>query len=294
MDHTDGPSSRTIYAIATQSFRPKTETTKYHYHPIILSHSTDQGRTFLDPTLINPTNLVHQAGIPVVLSDGTVAFTLYDFAPWTHSRLLETRRIWAVTSGDGGRTTSLPAFVAEISNDPQFPTLAVDPAPASPFRDRLYSVWTRFKSAPRGISLASSSDQGRTWSNPVRVNDDVREETEYRIPAVTVNNKGVLGVAWYDTRRGKTNTCFDVFFAASLDGGKSFLPNVRVSDTQSCSDSDVPGNTVGGTNAARLWFSGGHYFGLTADANGVFHALWADSRTGVFKLWTATIRIKLK
>ncbi len=291
VDTTRGPFSGAIYTIASQSFRPKEEETKYHYHPIILSHSTDGGRTFSTLTRIFPTDLVHQAGIPVVLSDGTVAFTLYDFSPWDHSRLLDTRRIWVITSSDGGRTTSLPALVAEISNDPQFPTLAVDSSPTSLFRDRLYTVWTRFESAPRGISLAYSSDRGRTWSNPIRVNDDTREEAEQRIPAIAVNNKGVVGVAWYDTRRGTSNTCFDIFFAASLDGGERFLPNVQVSDTPSCLDSDVPGNTVSGFNAAQTWPAGGHYFGLTADADGVFHALWADSRTGVYQLWTATIKV---
>jgi hypothetical protein len=124
------------------------------------------------------------------------------------------------------------------------------------------------------------------------VNDDTAEEAEQRIPAIAVNNKGVVGIAWYDTRRGTTNTCFDLFFSASLDGGESYLPNVQVSDTQSCSDPNVAGNTVGGFNAARFWPAGGHYFGLAADADGVFHALWADSRTGVYQLWTAPIWVK--
>ncbi len=292
VDTTRGPFSGVIYTIASQAFRPKEEKTNYHYHPIILSHSTDGGRTFSTLTTIFPTNLVHQAGIPVVLSDGTVAFTLYDFSPWNHNRLLDTRRIWVITSSDGGQTTSLPAFVAEISNDPQFPTLAVDASATSPFRDRLYTVWTRFESTPRGIFFVHSSDRGRTWSTPIRANDSLGEETEQRILEITVNNKGVVGVAWYDTRRGTTNTCFDLFFAASLDGGVSFLPNVRVSDTPSCSDPNVPGNIIGSFNVADFWPAGGHYFGLTADAEGVFHALWADSRTGVYQLYTARIEVE--
>ncbi len=289
VDHTNGPFSGAIFTIATQAFRPKEDETEYHHHPIILSHSTDEGRTFSAPIRMLPTNLVHQAGIPVVLSDGTVAFTLYDYALWDHSRLLETRRIWVITSSDGGRTTSLPALVAEISNDPQFPTLAVDSSPTSLFRDRLYTVWTRFGSAPRGISLAYSRDRGRTWSTPLRVSDNMDEKTKQRIPAVAVNNEGVVGIAWYDTRRDTTNTCFDVFFATSLDGGETILPNERVSSAPSCAG--VPGNTINGFDVGQRWPAGGDYFGLVADANGVFHVLWADGRAGVYQLWTATIRV---
>ena len=32
--------------------------------------------------------------------------------------------------------------------------------------------------------------------------------------------------------------------------------------------------------------------GLTADANGVFHPLWADSRTGTFQIQTARVEVK--
>ena len=140
VDHTAGPFSGTIYTIATQSFRPKTEETEYHYHPIILSHSTDQGRTFSIPNRILPNNLVQQAGSPVVLSDGTVVLSFFDFAPWNHSSLLKARRYWVVTSPDNGKTLTIPAFIAEFPNEPRFPTLAVDSSPSSPYRDRLYTT----------------------------------------------------------------------------------------------------------------------------------------------------------
>jgi hypothetical protein len=34
------------------------------------------------------------------------------------------------------------------------------------------------------------------------------------------------------------------------------------------------------------------YMGLTADANGIFHPLWADSRTGTFQIQTARVEVK--
>ncbi|MCH8035212.1 MAG: exo-alpha-sialidase [Bacteroidetes bacterium] len=78
---TSGSYSGTIYVIANQSFKPPAEKTDYHHHPIILSQSEDGGRTFSTPNRILPNNLVQQAGNPVILSDGTVALSFFDFAP---------------------------------------------------------------------------------------------------------------------------------------------------------------------------------------------------------------------
>ena len=289
VDHTAGPFSGTIYTIATQSFRPKTEETEYHHHPIILSHSTDQGRTFSNPNRILPNNLVQQAGSPVVLSDGTVVLSFFDFAPWNHSSLLKARRYWVVTSPDNGKTLTIPAFIAEFPNEPRFPTLAVDSSPSSPYRDRLYTTLSRFQSDPRGIYLTHSIDRGRTWTKPVRVSDSVKENTVQRIPALAVIENGVLGIIWYDSRRDSTNQCFDMFFAISLDGGETFLPNVRVSNEMSCSN--VKGNIVNKFDVAERWPVGGDYIGLASSSDGLFHAVWADSRNKVYQLWTTTIRI---
>jgi hypothetical protein len=39
------------------------------------------------------------------------------------------------------------------------------------------------------------------------------------------------------------------------------------------------------------WPEGGHTAGLAADANGVFHPLWVDNRTGIHQIWTASITV---
>ena len=44
---------------------------------------------------------------------------------------------------------------------------------------------------------------------------------------------GIVGVTWYDTRDSKDGSQFHEYFTASLDGGKSFLPPVRVSSAPS-------------------------------------------------------------
>ena len=40
--------------------------------------------------------------------------------------------------------------------------------------------------------------------------------------------------------------------------------------------------------------NGGDTAGLAADANGVFHLLWIDNRTGVHQVWTTTVKVRGK
>ena len=70
--------------------------------------------------------------------------------------------------------------------------------------------------------------------------------------------------------------CEHVYFAASLDGGSSFLPEVKESTAE-----NVPTLRRTPRRADDGW-AGGDYFGLAAAAEGSFRLLWADSRIGVY------------
>ena len=131
-----------------------------------------------------------------------------------------------------------------------------------------------------------------TWSDPVVVN-----RSSYFRPvqtaAIAVNRDGIVGISWYDARndpreyRG-TFRCQEVFFAASLDGGRTFLPEVKVSTAENCPDTPANGE------AGRLFVAGGDYHGLAAAADGRFHLVWADSREGIYQLRTAVVRVAAK
>jgi hypothetical protein len=120
---------------------------------------------------------------------------------------------------------------------------------------------------------------------------------------VAVNPDGVVGVSWYDTRDATEGFQFHQYFAASLDGGSTFLPPVMVSSA--ISSPLGPGNmTMGATvwehrgtsllslvSAASRWPGGGDYMGMAADRDGVFHPFWADARTGTFQIYTAAVSV---
>ena len=75
-------------------------------------------------------------------------------------------------------------------------------------------------------------DRWRTWSIPLRVNDD-RTSNDQFFPAVAVNGQGVIGVIWYDRRRDPNNLLIDVYSAKSTNDGVSFHANQRVKSVSS-------------------------------------------------------------
>jgi hypothetical protein len=88
-----------------------------------------------------------------------------------------------------------------------------------------------------------------------------------------------VGVCWYDRRDNPDNLGYYVRFRASVDGGRTWLPSVRVSTAAQVSSEDTRKNS-------------GDTAGLAADADGVFHPVWIDNRTGIPQMWTATVKVR--
>ena len=281
IDATGGRLGGSVYVVSHQGTRDSAGTSR---SAVFVARSPDGGVTFAVPTRIIPSSLPTFADNPVIVSDGglVVPFVSYGRATVDEGRF---DLVWSVTSGDGGATFSVPRYVAECAG--QWGQLAVD-ASASTFRDRLY--WVCWDRSNRHIYAYYSANRGETWSNPVVVN---RGSGPVQTAALAVNRDGVVAVSWYDGRedpreyRGRFQ-CQRVFFSASLDGGHTFLPDVRVSSAENCSDTPANGE------AGRRWNAGGDYHGLAAAADGRFHLLWADSREGIYQLRTATVSVNGK
>jgi hypothetical protein len=272
--------------------------------------SDDDGRTFTGPVPVidggETWNYFNQN--PVVLSDGTL---LIPFSSYPQDASFEGEveaKLRMLASRDGGLTFSQDSPVASQTfpgpGDKatlfSIPSYAVD-ASAGPFRDRIYLTWVDFHSGRWGVYATWSADRGRTWREPKRIGNPGAESFQ---PMIAVNGEGTVGIVWFDTRAAKDGRAYEAWFTASVDGGETFLPEVKISVEPSSLDAPgnlepIPSAALGSKGIYRIRFlnaqaryvSGGDYIGLAADAKSAFHPFWPDARSGRFQIFTRRITV---
>lgn len=303
IDHTNGPYRGSVYV--AWSYDAERLCRSACTSDLAFARSTDGGKTFSRVRLIegqatfcsNPgdnrpngsTKCDGALGaIPVVEPDGTivVAFDYTDLG----SGSIPTR-VLAVSSHDGGATWSNPALVAQVHDVPyqfspeKYRNFGLPAMTADQQTGQLYLAWEDQRNGDPDILLTTSRDAGKTWSAPIRVNDDPLGGQPYRAyqfqPQLAVAPNGVVSVSFFDTRNDPAHRFIDVYLAQSLDHGATFLKNVRVT-TQSW-DPRVAAPVDGG--GAQFI---GDYQGLAADDRFV-HPFWNDTRTGAQEIVTAAI-----
>ena len=249
--------------------------------------SRDEAKTF-DPPKSFPCEGSAQGRGPgqgVVLADGTLVLPYHVLTKATDQQYsLRLRR-----SNTGGESFLEEQFLRDhvaahqLRINPGSPMLATDPG-SRDFRDRLYLVWSERTEAGMRVVLMISKDQGVHWSEPIAISDQssLREgdqgSSRYAfLPAIAVNRAGIVAISWYEATLSERKLTWNLLLRASLDGGSTWLPSVRVTDVASSAAEDT---WVGDTT------------GLAADIAGVFHPLWIDNRTGVTQVFTAAVLIK--
>jgi hypothetical protein len=197
------------------------------------------------------------------------------------------------TGTDVGGFTPLPAQPNRTVDAES--GLAWDRSPG-PFHGRLYLMYTdrtNTSTADTDIFVRHSDDSGSTWSSRVRVNDDtVGNGKSQFLPRIALDQTtGFIAVSWYDCRNSPGNNTAELWAAVSIDGGVSFLPNVKVSSGISNGDANQVSN-----------FNFGDYSGLAFEG-GAFYPCWADNSnsTGdnpagannVFDMYTARVTVQV-
>jgi hypothetical protein len=175
--------------------------------------------------------------LPVVEPDGTVVLvgTYYQNQSFNKNG----GKFFVTRSADGGVSwdpvrfpfDEKPVGIPGIRGGDGVPNATVDRR-----NGKLYAVWqdSRFSGGKRDdILLTSSSDHGRTWRAPVKVNDTPPTAQGAFTPTVKVDANGRVGVLYYDLRddagtRDGTYTTTE-WIAFSTDGGRTFAPSRRVS-----------------------------------------------------------------
>ena len=117
----------------------------------------------------------------------------------------------------------------------------------------MYLVWSERTETGLRVVLMISKDQGVHWSEPIAISDQssLREgdqgSSRYAfLPAIAVNRAGIVAVSWYEATLRERKLTWNLLLRASLDGGSTWLPGVRVSDVASSAPEDTwVGDTAG-------------------------------------------------
>jgi BNR/Asp-box repeat len=196
---------------------------------MLFSRSTDDGISWSKPIEISK-----ERGLPrddngalegfdgAVGPDGTI------YAVWAANN-----RLVFTTSHDGGKSFARTRTIVEtaptmfavsgMDRANGFPQIAIDPrggAKGGP----LYVTWSDYRNGEVDIFAIVSTDHGRTWSAPIKVNDDpVHDGAEHFFQWLAVDPvSGAVNVVFYDRRLDPTNRTQIVVLARSTDGGKTY------------------------------------------------------------------------
>jgi hypothetical protein len=250
--------------------------------PIVLRYSDDRGGTWSALKTVGGGGGSVGAQ-PVVRPNGDLTI-VYEFSGGSRDQVV------SQTSRDGGETFGLVSVVGVLNGgEPpdmrtgRLPSAAVDPVTGS-----LYAVWQDKRFHADGLDdivISSSSNGGRTWTGPARVNQDpVTDGVDHFTPDVAAYG-GYVHVA-YRTRA----TVDGVFvgkvldrYIVSADGGLTFGGELILGQASKLRWAAQAGG--------RFY---GDYMGVAATA-GAAHAVWCvSSRPATPEqyhqtTWTATI-----
>lgn len=141
------------------------------------------------------------------------------------------RSPYLARSTDGGKTFTVSQAVRP---SPTLGNPVLRWSPAGGPEGTLHLVYENKLPAAQGdrdIYYQGSTDGGRTWSEPRMLNDDDPKGLAAQfMPNLNVAPNGRIDVAWWDFRNDTGAFLNDVYLASSSDNGRTWSPNVRVSD----------------------------------------------------------------
>jgi hypothetical protein len=283
-------------------------------YSIAVWHSSNAGRTWSPRVLAMK---MHRYGInvvtPVVLADGTLYVFTVDFPIW-RTQQAAWSNLWEARSTDGGVHFSNKQRIGRVHNltlaqdergreagdfvEGTFPAFAADPNPASPYRDRMYCIWSDSRSGSARLYFIRSLDRGSTWTPAREILAPASGNEQQFQSAISVNARGDVAVVWFQT--SPDGRSYREYASISTDGGASFMAPRQLSSADSFPQhagnvvfapsgyERLAGKAIGiyFVSGFERWPMGGDYTGLAADSDGRFHALWSDGRGPATQAWT--------
>ncbi|MFO7444726.1 MAG: sialidase family protein [Ignavibacteriaceae bacterium] len=177
-----------------------------------------------------------QAGMPEINKGRTPSFVFDDagklWCVWAFGK-----HVYVSYSDDEGGSYSEPVKVNDepqeiATNGENRPKIVISP---NGYIYVSYSISLEEKFTGL-VKFSRSVDNGKTFSEPVTVNDD-KETAGHSFESLGVNKDGIVYLFWLDSRlnraakkEGKNYNGSSVFYTYSDDGGQSFKPNKKIAD----------------------------------------------------------------
>jgi len=117
------------------------------------------------------------------------------------------------------------------------------------------------------VMFARSTDEGITWSPPVRINDDTSSTNWQWFGTMSVAPNGRIDVIWLDTRDNPGTYLSSLYYSFSLDEGVSWSQNERLSGSFD--------PHIGWPQQQKM----GDYFDMISEDNRI-HIAWANTFNG--------------
>lgn len=182
---------------------------------------------------------------------------------WTQDSIIaEQTGGWTQDIPGIGRCNGMPVTVADVSD--------------SPYSGDIYINWTDQRNGKDNtdVFLIKSSDSGKTWSKPKRVNQDQTLSHQFFTWMTVDPISGYVYIVYYDRSRYR-DIQTDVVLSVSKDGGNTF---------QSYIISESPFSPIDG-----VFF--GDYNNIAA-YDGKIRPIWTRYQNGILSVWTALIDVR--
>ena len=247
---------------------------------ILFSKSADFGLTWSTPIKLNnidgnciDSSDTTEGAVPTIGPAGQL------YVSWTgpnglvFKKSLDQGATWSGTEKTVSAIMDWDYLVPGLDRCNGLPIIACDIAPSSQHNGTMYINWSDQRNGANDtdIFLAKSTDQGTTWSAPIRVNNDAPGKHQFLTWMTIDQSTGYIYIVFYD-RRNYSDDQTDVYLAYSTDGGTTFT-NTKISESPF-------------TPVDSVFF--GDYTNITAH-NGVIRPIWARFESGVLSVWTAII-----
>jgi hypothetical protein len=206
---------------------------------IMITKSTDKGQTWSVPLAVSPRisgsseDTTYGQSFPLAVTgpNGEV------FVVWNNG--LE-HAVGFASSMDGGKTFSLPRLIQKYSifgitteiepgvwrhavkkkvRAESYPSLVCD-ITNGPRKGNLYLTWAA-DNIPN-IYFSRSTDKGLTWSNPVTIHSDNKNDQLWQWIALDPSN-GDIAVMYLDSRDDPENILTSTYVSYSSDGGVTWI-----------------------------------------------------------------------